>query len=868
MNVNNKGCIRKLSLKTMKYSKARNIIAAVAIALTSVLFTALFTIVGSIADGMEQSNFRMVGTCAHGEFKRLSEEQYNILKNDKDIAEYGLRRFAGATAGEEFAKRYAEVSYMNKTCAEWSFVTPEKGRLPDENTNEAAADTMTLSLMGITPEIGAEFTVSMDVDGAVTEKTFTLCGWWEYDPAAPACHILIPESRLDEILNELDTQCYDGMTGRYSLDVMLKSYTDIETKLSEILERNGFSSNPADDNYIALGINWGYMSESLLENMDISTVASIALIILLIILVGYLIIYNIFRISVSNDIRRYGMLKTIGTTGRQIRRMIYIQAGVLSAAGIPVGLAAGWVIGAVLAPVIINELNMYQNTTAAVNPVIFIFSALFALATVFISCMKPASIAAKVSPIEALRYTEASGKAQSRKSSGKISPISMAMANLGRSKGKTALTVISLALSLVLFSLTHTFANSFSMEKYLSDITADFIVSDGSYLNVLADWSPDTAIPEEEIEALRSMDGVTNSFVSYGIATINSPSTFYTEEYVRERLAYHGNDEVVIDNVIANSEKLDGLVEDNMQILGVEESAFEKIDVIEGDISKLSEKGYIAVEKSEYFRLGDKLTIKYTDSITYKNTQTGEIYESPDDIEDMEWMDIDISYETHYAEYEICAVLDIPHAIGYRYYLGADLFLLGAEEYLAENKNAAPLCLAFDTTDEAEPVIEEFLSKYTENSTLDYESKARTAEEFESFKEMFVILGTALSLIVGMIGVFNFTNTILTGIFSRGREFAVLQSIGMTGKQLKAMLISEGLFYTATAAVSAIVINLLTIPMASVLEKMFWFCEYKFTPLPTLSATPVFIIMGIAVPLITYCVIGKKPVVERLREYE
>ena len=73
--------------------------------------------------------------------------------------------------------------------------------------------------------------------------------------------------------------------------------------------------------------------------------------------------------------------------------------------------------------------------------------------------------------------------------------------------------------------------------------------------------------------------------------------------------------------------------------------------------------------------------------------------------------------------------------------------------------------------------------------------EATYAGEFESMRSMFLLLGGALSFIVGLVGVLNFFNAILTGIIARQRELAVLQAVGMTGRQLRAMLIWEGLLY-------------------------------------------------------------------------
>ena len=293
MKVSNQKCIRRLSLKNMMATKARNIIAIIAIALTTLLFTALFTIVMSISKGYEQSNFRMVGTYSHGEFKRLSEEQYHILKDDEAIKEYGLRRIVGIGSGQEFLKNYTEISFMDENTVKWGFTYPTTGALPKEGTNEAAADTRVLQILNIPLELGAEFSVTMDVDGKETTESFVLCGWWEYDLVSPASNVLIPHSRLEEIFDKLDTEFVDASIGSYMMTVMLKDSKDIFGELSGILERNGFvAQDKSADNYISIGVNWGYASEGLFQNLDSGTLLSVFLILLVIVLTGYLIIYN------------------------------------------------------------------------------------------------------------------------------------------------------------------------------------------------------------------------------------------------------------------------------------------------------------------------------------------------------------------------------------------------------------------------------------------------------------------------------------------------------------------------------------------------------------------------------------------------
>ena len=140
-------------------------------------------------------------------------------------------------------------------------------------------------------------------------------------------------------------------------------------------------------------------------------------------------------------------------------------------------------------------------------------------------------------------------------------------------------------------------------------------------------------------------------------------------------------------------------------------------------------------------------------------------------------------------------------------------------------------------------------------------------EEFDQFQATYLLLGGALSFIIGLVGVLNFLNAILTGILARKREFAVLQSIGMTGKQLKTMLIWEGVYYAIGAIGIAVFLGVCGAPAAKIVfESMFWFYSYHFTIMPVVALMPVFLVLGILLPILVYRTVAKHTIVERLRE--
>ncbi len=882
MKVSNGSCIRRLSVRALLANRTRNIVAVLAIALTAVLFTSLFTIALSINEGIQQNNFRQAGGCSHGSFKYLTEEQCEELKTDPLIQAYGIRRFLGMPTAAPFNKSHVEIGYSDTNEARWGYCVPVEGRLPQEGTNEAATDTHVLELLGVEPEIGAEFTVTFEVDGRETTQTFTLCGWWEYDEAVVANHILIPESRVNTVLAEVGVTPpgSDGMTGSWNLDVMLRhGARSIAADMEEILANHGYQSETAGENYISIGVNWGYTGAQLSDKLDPTVVAIIVGMLALILFTGYLIIYNVFQISVAGDIRFYGQLKTIGTTPRQLRRIIFIQALLLSSVGIPVGLLLGWFLGGVLTPVITARLDGV-TTVVSVSPLLFVGAAVFALATVLISCRRPGRLAGKVSPVEALRYTE--GKALHRKEKRNrkgVSLLSMAWANLGRSRGKTFLTVLSLTLAVVLLTFTVTFAGGFDMDKYVSNFTAsDFILADAGQFQTGGEvFNDEMGVPAEVIDAVNAQGGITDSGRVYGKTA--PAQEFVTEEYYRSMWSRWNTPEQLDSMVAFMDRTADGLLADGVQLYGMEPFALDHLTVLEGDLSQLNdpEGNYIAavystddygdpVMGSHWARLGDTVTIRYVEEFEYYDPATGEVYGPRENVpENAVYAERAVKYRE--VKYTVAALVAVPSALSYRYY-GRDEFVLGAETFIRDTGTDSVMYYAFDTTKASNAAMEAFLKDYTENVNpqFDYESKAIYAAEFESIRSMFLLLGGALSFIVGLVGVLNFFNAILTGITARRRELAVLQSIGMTTRQLRTMLALEGLLYTLGSALLALVLVLVTAPIVGPgLNGMFWFFTYHFTLWPIAVVLPLFAVLGIGIPVVTCRITQRYSVVERLR---
>ena len=883
MKVRNRKIIRHLSWKSLSANRTRNIVAICAIALTALLFTSLFTIALSINEGFQQANFRQAGGYAHGSFKRMTEEQYNALKEDPLIAEQGLSRFLGAPSEPPFNKSITEIRLADENYAKFSFATPTTGRLPEEGTDEAAMDTSVLELLGVEPELGKKITLTFDVganSAKQTTQTFTLCGWWEKDEAMPASEVFIPNSRVDEVLAEVGGVT-DNMTGTWNMDVMLESGSaHIDADMQQILADNGYQSEDvAAANYIDYGVNWGYTGANLAENFDPTTAIFIVVMLLLILFTGYLIIYNVFQISVAGDVRFYGLLKTIGTTPRQIRRMIRQQALLLSVVGIPIGLVLGWLVGKALVPVVISQLDGVSSVTST-SPWIFVGSALFALVTVFISCLRPGRMAGRVSPIEALRYTESSGRTKGKRTKKKVSIFSMAWANLGRSRGKTFITIVSLALAVVLFQLVVTFVNGFDMDRYVSrSFASDFQIADAGYFQngeLGADWP----LSEDVIAAINAQGGVTSGGRTYGAGA--SVQSFQPEDWLRQTMNPYYDENALNAMLSERARDPEGNLESMAMLYGMEDYGLDHLTLVDGDLADVydpTKKAVaVAVPTDDYGKaipdttsrkVGDKMWLRFVEEWEYVARETGEVYASPDDIPET------VAYEErakkyHDVEYTVAALVAVPRSLSYGYsMMESEEIVINAQNFIADSGNDDIMYYAFDTSDAATAGMEDFLSDYTESidPALDYQSKQTYIDEFNGFRNMFALLGGTLSAIIAVIGVLNVFNAILTGITSRRRELAMLQSIGMTAKQLRRMLVIEGLLYTLGAVALAAVLVLAISPFAgeAVGGLFFWF-SYRPTYWPLAVAAPVFAAVGVLIPLASVHRMQRNSVVDRLRE--
>lgn len=873
IKVDNKKTIYNITKKYMKENKRRNGIIILAIILTSLMLTSVFTISGILIKSIENENFRQVGSEFHGAFKFLNLEEVEELKTDSLINKYGIRRILGLGVNDTFNKSQVEISYIDENNAYHSFARLEVGRLPNENTKEVACDTGVLDLLGIEKEIGKEVFLKIRLgNGETIEDTFTLVGWWEYDEALFSNQVLVPLSYLENALVGYDRIDPD-MTGTYDLNIFLDNSKNIEEKLNEIASNHGFQvKDPNGEKFLDIGVNWGYLNSVMEQKNSIEMIVSIIFFVLIIAISGYMIIYNIFQISVLQDIKFYGLLKTIGTTKKQIRKIILTQALILAVIGIPIGLGLGLLVGNILSDKIVGLL-INVDTIYNIDPLNLIISIIFSLVIVLLSARRPGIIAGKVSPVEAVKYVEKDNFSTNKnRKTLKHSILNMSLANLKRNKKKTIISAISIALALVLFQGTINISKGFDEEKYLTNfVVSDFVLGNASYFNnTVFKSDKERSILESEIEEVKA-----NVKIQSGgkINVDYYANIALTEE---EFISYYGeNYREYLDNFDRTPE---GKIHSYLSLYGFNNYLLDKLIVFEGSIEDLknTKNGIIALYKSDdygkpepdsnLFEIGDKVEIYKTKDTKYINTKTQEEISDLDEINSNDGEVIEVVKDFQREEYEVVCKAMLKHPMSLRY-SGPLAFVLKEEDLYLKTSGVGAVAYIFDVEEDNYEKAEEFLFDYTNriNKNANYESKNKAIENFEGLKNTFYLVSFAFTFVLGLIGVLNFLNSIVTSIISRKREFAILKAIGMTDRQIKKMLIIESLFYVFISGVIAFLITAIINNIGLVnLENLLWFysARDKYGGLLILMGT--FVIIGILISTFGYKLLNKESIVDRL----
>ena len=843
--------IQTLNQRTFKKNKGRNLVAVIAILMTTIMFTTLFTLAQSMSKNMVEMAFRQTGYDGQASFKAITAEQFSLIANHPDVAEAGESLVLGLAQNKKLGGRQVEIRWSSDINAKHSFAMPTTGTMPTA-ADEIAVDTLILDRLGIPHRLGETITLEWRKDLAkdeVTASTFTLCGFWEGNESVYASMAWVSREFADKMIGDHVADGKTSILGLHTAQVILHSDHNIEATMENILADTGLTD-------LKFGVNLAYSPEMNATAAQENIPMYLGMV--LVFLAGYLIIYNIFQISVTADIQFYGKLKTLGTTTKQIKKLIYGQANRLCAIGIPMGLLLGWLLGMVLVPVLMGRLE--GNAVVSSHPVIFLGSALFAWLTVTISCLRPARLAGKVSPMEALRMSDAAitSKKKSKRTRNGASVTGMAWANLGRNKKRTVTVICSLTLGLVLLSCFYAKDAAFDMEKYLSELTiSDFQLDDSSSTDYIGGYDPHGSTLNAElvasVEGLAGLEAIGHQYshqfeLTLDDETVQNIDAFYTQEMLDDWATYDPSGPAQIKNAMETREAigvlygmdgvpLDAITQDRYLLSG----SYDAEEFASGD--------YVlaigpAIDSADPERKAALPVPAVGSSIALENR----------------------TYTVMAIVYPLQAVEEGAYEGGVqnRYCMS---FIIPTSVFRQQWPENTLRRLFFHVDDEHIPAAQEMLDAYTKtiDTSLPVTSRKTMTEQYEAETRASAVMGNTISVIIALVGVLNFINSMVTAIVSRKKEFAMIQSVGMTKGQLRKMLICEGLDYAAITLIVSYIVSALAVGIGVRAMTANEFSTFHFTLMPLMICTPILLAFAVLIPFLCFRNLEKQSIVERLR---
>lgn len=756
-----------LAWQRLRYNKSRTLLTGIAILLTTMLLTAIGT-VGVASFDMNRQIYSL--SDYHASFNGLTPKQVQTLSShiwvealqtSETFADIKNGKMNGVLTFTNVLRDDRAETADSNTHA----LTLEEGHYP-EAENEICSSPVFFRRVGANPVVGGKVTLSFRVNGKgeIQTKDFIISG-------------LMPDMEIDEgiddsrlmwaaFVSKALLQAYED-AGFYAAEpnATLRVYGEEELTFDEMEDR--ILSVAADIGLEESHVNLNKEYLSTVTDPGTEIIAIVTVICLIIILFSALVIYSIYYVGVITDVQEIGKLKALGASRRQIAGMFYWQGTIVSAFAIPAGLLIGFLLPYLLFPLVLwayrsgSAISSYsRDAVEAVTGQIHMFSlpVLFAaaaasLATVVVSLQKPIRMAKKVSPVEAIRYQENTTDQKSRRGHHSVKVSTLTFANLTRNKRRTAVTILTMGLSCVLFICVSAVLSSVSAE----DIARRNIPKGDFRISLEYAHYFDKEYPENNLDSLVQKNYFSDAFLSQllaieGVEKVErapgiilsstdmesvmyedydgrQPLSYFTREDVAELSAYLEQGSIDYDRMTANNE-----------IVCTHVYSFEQYGLSIGDTFSLT------------LHDGSR-GIPFTTTLTAL-TQPDSNFSFLIMTEDT-WNNLGLTCDPT-----------------------TDIYLYADDEHYDSVKESLLELVA----------VNEYFTLYA----MDVELKIGRSGVDLTRNPIYLLLS-----LIAVIGFINLINTMITSIVTRKKELGILQALGLSDRQLVRMLSGEGLVFTA-----------------------------------------------------------------------
>ncbi|MEY8535992.1 ABC transporter permease [Blautia pseudococcoides] len=832
LKVDNKKVINDLAKTTYKANRKRNILTIVAIFLTTFLLCTVISIGLCYWDTVSLRQQRMQGVDYDIELTEPRDEQVSIMREMDNVEYAGLSvKCAIISKFQDRELDKVQLFWLDDICWEKQTIPAldhYTGTYPTKE-NELMLSKSALNSMGIkNPKIGMKLpllyqNLSDNQTNEDTTKTFVLSGWFLDYTGKDKGYV---SEDFYKTTGALPTDLTQG-----TLKISLKNPLYTENDIIEM------------QNQIKLSANQIIVADYDTISNFIKTIVGLLVLLGLVFLSGYLFIYNTLYISVNRDIRYFGQLKTIGTTSVQIRKMIYKQMLWNAVIGIPLGLFGSAIVGKIVIPQLLHALNpaITASDVETVSLWVFVLATIFSFATTMISSQKPVKIAMNCSSIEAMKYIgTASVKVKSKKRTGGDIR-SMVTMNLFRDKKQFVIIMCSFSLAVSLFLIINVVIHANNAKNILNH-TYDY---DLRLLNqTLLSDNEKLVITSDLIEQIKSIDGVKDVRVLKSATAVVPYQENVYGEYYKELYSsrYTPGD---YEKDMELYKKQPDYVYFTCRIVGIDDLEFEKINnTLKNPLNKEKFKNGEVAFVSKSFTQGDN-------GIVGKNVEFSiPTALNPNEKEVVKTGAVIDNYPAYYsAGYT-------PDLI-----VSADFFENIVEQPLIE-------MLKIDYDESFSKSTESSIKGLMEsNELISTDSKLDRYSEMKNSENQITVLGGSIGIIIMLLAISNYLNMMSESIQNRSKEFAILESVGMTRKQIKKMIVFESLCYAILSIIISLIIG---IPMSYMVYTNFniYSLPFEFPVLKNLLLFLIIIITCVATSLFVFSKSKGETIIELLRRNE
>ena len=783
--------LNRLTIKNLRLNKKRTIVTIIGIILSTALMVGIGLLFSSFQDLMIRDTIGYSGKY-EAKYNDVDLIKLNDIKNKNFTYFYEKPIGFSKTQSSNEYKPYMYITSVNREY--FDELKLIEGDIP-KNENEIVISNHVITNGGLDYKVGdiVTFTYgSRNIDGNITLANSELVdGEFLTNGGTHTYKIVGIVDRSN--FESYSASGYTAFTidvnsdnGNVNLYVMFNKNKNIIKQSEELAKELNYSG---DINYNSTLL--ALYGESTYGNV-MSSMGGMMIIMLSLVSIGCIIvIYNSFAISVMERKREFGLLSSIGTTKKQIKKSVFYEALVVGVIGIILGILGAYIgIGTVI--LIINNLisDMLEYKLHLVTNLLFIIiPVIFMIIVIGVSVFIPSRRASKVSPIEAIRQNDDikinKKKIRTSRLVLKLFGIEgeIALKNIKRNKKKYRVTIVSLFISIVLFI-------SFSSYMNYTLNTASSVMGEVPYDYQISYFGDDN-----NKEALDKINEIVKSsdvkeYVSYSVGNLSIIGDYtYSDEYLDFYKSAYGDDGI---------KALNNLKYQSIYILVLDDNSYNKYKKLIG----LDKDSVILLNRFKGVSYGNNKMVNYDIPVINNGNINIKICNFDDDEENVDTTkycnkNIDNIFVTNKSFdliEEFSYMDDFKLIVNKKLY---DSISDGGADFTQFN-------IISDNTNNIDKLTNE-LDKY---SNVNYINIKESMKQANNLILVVKILMYGFISLVTLIGVTSVFNTISTSMALRKREFAILRSIGLTSGGFNKMLFFESLFFGMKSLIFALPVSI------------------------------------------------------------